>query len=222
MRVSKTVVQPELYAGWVHERNPTIGERLPELPGHEQWISVVIGGSVYDYRVRITAVRDDAVVGGLDEEATACECSTDDLLAVIDAGIDQAVERLRSTPVAMPPPSPEPRVVTAGRKPERAGPRRLSPVAGAGIGLMALGTVGVSVGIPLAVRSPELIPSAGSVTQYRSTRAPGIATAVLGGVAWAGGVSLLVFDALERRSSKVAFAPAAGFGFVGGSVVLAL
>lgn len=222
--VAPTIADAELYPGWIYNRNPEIEQDFPEASGHEQWIAVVLEGETYDYRVRVTAMRDGEPVGTA-KEFVACECTNDELMGLVDEGIADALEQLRVLPAETATDDVgEPAVAAIDEDPAKVDrPRRLGPLGYTGIGLVVLGAGALAGGIPLALREPT--PNlagesdAGTATlTLVSTRPPGIAMAVGGGAVLLAGAALLIADRVKRRSATAVVVPTVGPRLVGASV----
>jgi hypothetical protein len=90
-------------------------------------------------------------------------------------------------------------------------PGGLSSKQKAGVALLAVGAVGVGVGIGLMVKKP-VAENPAEAWSYTTTKPPGIALLAVGGVAVATGVVLFI---LGRRPPRNQIAPVAGAGFYG-------
>lgn len=90
-------------------------------------------------------------------------------------------------------------------------PGGLSTKQKAGVALLAVGAVGVGVGIGLLVKKP-VADNPAEAWSYTTTKPPGIALLAVGGVAVATGVVLFI---LGRRPPRNQVAPVAGAGFYG-------
>lgn len=82
----------------------------------------------------------------------------------------------------------------------------------AGVAMLAVGAVGVGVGIGLLVKKPVAEDPA-MAWSYTTTRPPGIALLAVGGVAVATGVVLFILG--RRQQPKTVVTPVAGAGFAG-------
>lgn len=222
---ASTIADANLYQQWVSERNPSIDTQLPSAEGHEQWISVEITGSTYDYHVTITAIRDGEAVGPAGE-AVPCECNGEALLELIDEGIVRAVAQLHALPPVEAPEPDELGVVEVTEEPPLAGgpeieedhSPRLGVLGYVGIGGGVLGAGTLGVGIPLIFRPPDDLRGEPPNLEERSTAIPGLVMAIGGGVALAAGVTLVVVDVVRHHRRRVAVLPSAGPRFVGASV----
>lgn len=212
--VGPTIVDRSLLPGWITSRNRDLAHEIPVVEGHDQWIAVEIAGATYDYRVSVVAMRDGKPVGSVGEPVR-CICNGEKLLTLVDDRIDAAVAELRAVeptevaePAAVVMPSPPivqepPRAVAEADAPRR---RPLGALGYTGIAVGVLGAGALGAGIPLAVR-PDGLRGAPPTLERYSTRPPGIALAVGGGVALATGVTLLIVDGVRRRQRPVAFLP---------------
>lgn len=225
-----------LLRGWIADRHPSLREALREPEGtHMQWIAVRIAGSTYDYRVSVTAMRDGEPLGPK-AEPTRCECTIEELLERVDAGIDASIEQLHAptpsepvpqaaapaAPAAAPAPSLEPAPSPAGPSPASGeldtSSRRLGPLGQAGIGVAVAGAGLTTAGIVLAVQPRQIRGEPGNV-EIRDFRGSGLGLAVSGGVVLATGVALLVVDRVAARRRATAWAPVLRPGMVGLSIV---
>lgn len=230
VEVERGIDDASLLPGWIAERHPSLREalRVPE-GARAQWIAVTIVGSTYDYRVAVVAVRDGEPLGPA-REPTRCECTTEELLARVDAGIEAAVERLRApapsepmprvaSPATASAPLPEPR--RDGPSPARGRPdtraRHLGPLGQTGVGVTVAGAGLVTAGIVLVARPKQIRGQPGDV-EIRDLRGGGLGLAVTGGVVLATGVALVVADRVGARPRATAWAPVLRPGMVGISI----
>lgn len=223
-----------LLRGWIADRHPSLREALRDPEGtHAQWIAVRIAGSTYDYRVSVTAMRDGEPLGPK-AEPIRCECTIEELLERVDAGIDASIEQLHApapapsepvpqaaaAPAAAPAPSPEP----APHEPRPArgeldtSSRRLGPLGQTGIGVAVAGAGLTTAGIVLAVQPRQIRGEPGNV-EIRDFRGSGLGLAISGGVVLATGVALLVVDRVAARRRATAWVPVLRPGMVGLSIV---
>ena len=79
--------------------------------------------------------------------------------------------------------------------------RRIGPLGGAGIGLLAVGIGGVGAGIPLAIRPAAVRGDPGEIEE-RSLRPLGIGLSVAGGLLVAGGAALIAIDVTRRKKQR--------------------
>lgn len=232
VEVEPGVDDAALLRGWIADRHPSLRQALrdPEGP-HAQWIAVRIAGSTYDYRVHVTAMRDGEPLGTA-AEPTRCECTSEELLERVDAGIDASIEQLHApTPsepvphaVAAPGAAPAP---SPGRSPPGPSParseldpssRRLGSLGQAGIGVAVAGAGLTVAGIMLAVRPRQIRGEPGNV-ETRDFRGSGLGLVVSGGLVLATGVALLVVDRVAARRRATAWVPVLRPGMVGLSIV---
>lgn len=221
-----------LLPGWIAGRHPDLRDDLPALEAaHAQWIAVRIAGSTYDYRVSVTVVRDGEPVGP-PAEPSRCECTTEELLEHVDAGIDAALAGLpaaapsepappaavvpAAAPTSRPEPGPpEPSPVLAKRD---GSSRRLGSLGRAGVGMTVAGAGLVAAGIALAVQPKQIRGEPGDA-EIRDFRGGGIGAAVSGGVVLATGVALLVVDRVAVRRRATVWLPVLRPGMAGVSIV---
>lgn len=221
--VAPSIADAPLLTQWLEERNTELGDALA-LPGHAQWIDVQIDGATYEYDVNVVAMRDGEPLAP-SSAPIVCECTSGSLLAMLDREISSAVYRLRSTPIgARPPePTPTPTVATPERVSSSAGadvrpprPRlwSISPLGVAGAATGAFGLIALGAGSAFVVAEPH--PIDGWSKLDRDLAPLGYATLSVGAAALAGGVAMIVIDALRvRRRSRLAVAPTHGRGTVG-------
>jgi hypothetical protein len=230
------------FPSWVVERSGAAVESLAAGTGRAQWVRVEIGGETYDYRVKVTPMRDGEGVGGA-VEAVVCECTSKELLDRIDAEVRRAVAVLEETPVAeRGEPSPVSVPVEGEPRPVPDDEPGLTWRGKTGAGLIAVGGAGVIAGVVMVAvdRGPPL---SGLSYAQRDWRNPtGYVVLGVGGAMLAGGVVLLVLDLTrckrdpgrcgagkedvgpqagrrERQArARVRWAPWAGFGEAGVSV----
>lgn len=221
VEVAPKIADAELYPGWIHNRNPAIGKRLPDAPGHEQWIEILLEGEIYDFHVRVTAMRDGEPVGSV-KEMMPCVCTNEEVMDLIDRGIEAAIARLEesvrredsvgreikltegpskvanSTLSALGTEDPDSnRGVFGGR---------LGWMGYTGIGIGILGVGAIAAGVSLSLKPSETVWARG-LLQERTTRPVGVVSALAGGVALAGGLTLVIVDAVRRRFQSISFVP---------------
>jgi len=179
---------------WIAERSAEKVSRLGEQPGHQRWVEVRIGGETYAYRVTVTAMRDGKPVVP-SKEPVVCECTSEELLAVVDGEVQRAVEELER-PVGEEPVEPEPTPAPTPNgeqlEPEDPPPPRwLLPT---GAALTAVGGAGLITGVVMAAVGERPIRAEGiQIVQGRDWRSPaGYAVLGVGAGVMAGGVTLLV------------------------------
>lgn len=212
VEVAPTIADAALYPGWIHNRNPEIAKDFPEAHGHEQWISIVLEGQTYDYRLRVTAMRDGEPVGAVGE-MIACECNNAKLMGLVDDGIAAAMEQLRLSSVEMvsmsasSKPDVELQLINGDiLLPEHRSRRRLGPLGYAGIGLGVAGLGALATGIPLYLRAPRGAINRGRY-EYISTKPPGIALAAIGSAALTVGIVLTAVDVVRHRRRVARISP---------------
>jgi hypothetical protein len=194
--------------------------RAPRSPDGTpaQWITVRITGSTYDYRVSVAAVHGGEALRQ-SREPTRCECTTEELLELVDAGIEAASEQLRAhaqrEPVpkveaeaseATPASEPEQREPSRGQSTIDAPSRRLGPLGRTGIGVSVAGAGLTTAGVLLAMRPREIRGEPGRV-ETRNLRDSGIGLATSGGLVLVTGVTLLVVDLVMARRRSIALVP---------------
>lgn len=219
--VAPSISDAPLLTQWLEERNTELGDALV-LPGHAQWVDVQIDGATYDYDVSVVAMRDGEPLAP-SSAPIACECTSGSLLTMLDREISTAVYRLRSTPIGARPLEPTPTAATPERAPESPGadatpprPRlwSISPLGVAGAATGAFGLIALGIGSAFVVAEPR--PIDGWSKLDRDLAPLGYATLSVGAAALAGGVAMIVIDAVRaRRRSGLAVAPSYGRGTVG-------
>lgn len=222
VQVEAAIDDAALLPGWIADRHPGLAESLRGVAGvRTQWIDVRITGATYDYQVTVTAVRDGEPLRP-PSEPTRCECTSEELLALVDVGITAAVAVLR-TPVVVEPapvrepiavPSVEPAEPAVERPRSDASRERLGTLGHAGIGVGVLGAGLAIAGLTLALR-PEQVRGAPGRVETRDFHSAGIVMGTAGGVVLATGIALLVVDLVVPREPTTAFVPAVGPGHVG-------
>jgi hypothetical protein len=227
VEVAAALDDAALLPGWITERHPDLARAVRDPEGrHAQWITVEISGSTYDFRVSVTAMRDGEPLRER-VEPTRCECTTEELLALVDVGIAAALEQLRrpapSEPALEHAPESAATEVAPSLRAEPAAPIRaprplegrsrrlgsLGPLGHAGIGASVAGVGLVTVGAVLA-RRPEEVRGAPGGVETREFRSSGIGLAVTGGVMLATGIGLLVVDLAAPRRRTTALVPMGG------------
>lgn len=221
-----------LLRGWIADRHPSLREAPRDPEGtHAQWITVQITGSTYDYRVSVTAMREGQPVGPK-AEPIRCECTIEELLERVDAGIDASIEQLHAPPPSEPVPraaaapeaapapipEPSPSEPSPARSELDASSRRLGPLGQTGIGVAVAGVGLTTAGIVLAVQPRQIRGEPGNV-EIRDFRGSGLGLVVTGGVVLATGVALLVVDRAAARRRATAWVPVLRPGMVGLSIV---
>jgi hypothetical protein len=211
VEVAAEIDDATLLPAWIAERHPDLARARRGPDGTPaQWIVVRITGSTYDYRVSIAALRDGKPLGPI-PEPTRCECTTEELLELVDAGIEAASEQLRVSTRSKPVRKAE---VAATRPPrpsfERsaidAPSRRLGPLGRVGIGASVAGAGMTTAGALLVLRPREIRGEPGSV-ETRNLRDAGVGLATSGGLVVATGVALLVVDLVSQRRRSFALVP---------------
>jgi len=220
VEVAPAIDDAALLPAWIADRHPDLASvlRSPER-GSAPWIAVRIAGSTYDYRVSVTAVRGGEPVGQ-STEPVRCECTTEELLDLVDAGIEDACDRLRAhaasrsaklevTEIREATPAVEPtRRERSIERPTLDAPsrRRLGPLGQAGIALGVAGAGLTTAGILLAIRPKEIRGEPGRA-ETRDFRGSGIGLATSGGVVLATGFAMLVVDLVMPRKRSFVLVP---------------
>lgn len=218
-----TVVPPvadaHLLPKWISQRNKGLIDRLDRLSktgAHEQWIAVEISGTTYKYQVAIAAMRDGASVDRGSAQFS-CDCNSEMLLERADWWIARAAESLWDDSAHISghaglSGAPQAGLQCAGESPR--GAKR--PVRYVGLGLVPLGAGALATGIALYLREPyDIRGSYTDTVDTRTTKIPGIALAMAGGIAIGTGLTMFIFDATQRQRQRVAITPSAGSAFTG-------
>ena len=168
----------------------TIGVR--ELPGEQP-------GYVADITLSST---------GQTESIECALCTETELVARIEAHIDELAEGLEHFEVQPPsrtdaPVEPEPEVSPPSPSPPADVPHRLGAKGKTGIALLAVGLVAVGTGVGLAVAEPQ--PKEEMPLEATSTRTPGFVTLGTGAAVAVAGAVLLGLDRHTHR--RIAIAP---------------
>jgi hypothetical protein len=201
--IAPAVDDASLLPAWIATRYPDLASRLPEVHDHPQWISIQVAGSTYNYRIFVTAMRDGKPVG-TPAPLTKCECSTEELLALIDTGIASALERFHLNPVeepildTLPPPEPPHRDVPPIAEPER---RHFSRLGIGGIVLASLGATAFGIGISMLVDG--FVPFPNNESRRRDWYRASGPMLVAGGFTIATGVTMTIADMLQCREHTV-------------------
>ena len=230
VEVAPAIDDAALLPTWIMYRHSGMAQALrgPE-GGPAQWIAVRIDGITYDYQVSVSAVRGGEPVDPI-AEPTRCECTTEELLELVDAEIEAARERLGAQAAneraGEPPPGSEPtskleraEVVEATpalepaprrrstESPMRDAPSpRLGLLGRAGIGLGVAGAGLTTAGVLLALRPKEIRGEPGNA-EVRDLRGTGVGLATSGGIVLATGVAMLVVDLVVPRKRSLALVP---------------
>jgi hypothetical protein len=230
VEVAPAIDDAALLPTWIADRHPGLDRALrsPE-GGPAQWIVVRIDGTTYDYRVSVTAMRGGDPVGPIAEPAR-CECTTEELLELVDAGIEAVRGRLHarvpSEPAGEPlpgsgpaskleraqaveavsAPEPTPRGPSSERLTVDAPSRRLGLLGRAGIGVGVAGAGLMTAGILLAKRPREIRGEPGNA-EVRDLRGGGVGLATSGGIVLATGVVMLVADLVVPLERSIVLVP---------------
>lgn len=211
--VAPSIADAALLTQWLEERNSDLSDALV-LPKHEQWIEVRIDGTTYDYVVNVAAIRDGEPLTSPPAPIT-CECSSGSLLAMLDREISSAVYRLRSTPLGAPaqaptPTGPTPEGASGSGQADATAPQprlwSISPLGVAGAATGAFGLIALGTGAAFVVTEPRQVDGWSKLD--RDLAPLGYATLSVGAAALAGGVAMVVVDAmrLRKRSKRAALA----------------
>lgn len=224
--VDSSIEDAPLIPEWIAARNSHLVDGPFELRAEEQWLAVEISGATYDYRVSVAVMRNGKPVAAA--EPTPCECSNEELLLFVDEAIASAVASLRQAPAERLTTEAAPRAALPIERPhevESAVQKKRSGSVGRlgllGYGGIGAGTVGLGMmvgGVSLALRPDQIRGEAGQLVT-RSTRGAGIGLAVAGGIALAGGLGVLVLDAIRSRERTLAVAPTATHSQVGMAIL---
>lgn len=181
-----TIPDASSLAEWILADGTQALAELPPAPSRRGTVRVSVSGSLYDYDVTITALREGSTV----EPTTtwSCECTNDDLLARLRADIQTAARSLDPPPAPLPP-SPKPALGFHGKL---------------GLGLLGGGAAVTIVGLSLT--------AAGEPGDGR--RKGGVPTLVVGVAALTAGMTLVVLDHRRARGrhahARVGIVPLVG------------
>lgn len=212
VEVAPSIVEAAELKKWVSEEGRRVLDGLPKEPKRRGSLRVEIEGALYEYRVRISAVRDGVMMDGV--RAWACECSNEELLERVRGELVAGAEHLRpkEEEPAVPEPTPEakPTTVTVVDESPR---RRLGPAGAAGVALMALGATGVGTGVALMVVGERDEPAPIGQVGVRSFSGPGqVVLAASGGVLLTGMVLYFLRKRIDRSGRKTTGMVAPAFG----------
>ena len=211
--VASSIDDAGLLPGWILERNPEIDTKV-KLPGHEQSLEVAIEGETYAYEVTVTPLRDGSVVGG-SPERVRCECSSRELLDLVDRELRDAVGTLRREPIVeerseLEPEDEqetEPESEDMKEPPAEGGPSRsgVRPTAlgGTGIAVGLVGVAALAAGCSMIVAEPKPLGPHDAVLE-RDRHPPAVPLLAAGGAALLGGVTMVVLDITRCRRNAAA------------------
>lgn len=195
---------------WIEDRNPNIGSTLLE-PGTRQWVSIVIEGSTYRYRLAVTGMH-DGVPARAEREPILCECNSETLLDLIDREIAITIDHMahlraealakasRSIVTDVAHPTHPTRPIQDEEESSRPGPRASEKLRTAGLTTGILGLLFVGGGASL-LAAPEDIK--GYTGLYRDFDSPGIAGVTIGATMVAAALTMFTLDALRwNRTPK--------------------
>jgi len=195
-RALRVTVEPRLEDAtripqWIEERS---AGRLKESAGPEASIEVRIGGETYAYRVEVRAMRAGKPVGAA-RQPVACECTSEEMLALVDGEVARAVEELERPVIEPDPvdPDPTPTEPPDGEPPED---RRKGLIWSGKTGavLTGVGGAGVIAGVVM-IAVGEGKPLSGLQSFQRDFRNPaGYVTVGIGGALLVTGVTMLAID----------------------------
>lgn len=197
--VEPRIEDATLIPRWIAERSATTVGRLEESASREESIEVRIGGETYAYRIEVQAMRAGKPVG-VAREAIPCECTSEEMLALVEREVSRAVEELEQPVIDEPEstdPEPAPSEPSNGKEPVRAEPppRWLLPT---GAALTAVGGAGLVAGVVMIAVGEQPIRTEGiQIVRGRDWRNPaGYVALGVGAGALAGGVAMLVLHHL--------------------------
>jgi hypothetical protein len=225
VEVDLAIEDAPLIPAWVAARSSHLVEALSGPDGQEHRLVVEIRGGTYDYRVSVVALRNGKLVAA--SGPTRCECTNEELLALVDDEIAEVVGSLHEAPPEQPagaasdPPAPhsasstvEPVGPGHGDRRDRIDHRPLGSLGYTGIGIGVVGIGMMAGGIPLALQHDQIRGEPGAI-MTRSPHDAGIGLSVAGGIALAGGVAIIVVDAIRARKRAITVAPTGARRHVG-------
>jgi len=195
VRIDPQMVDASDLQHWVDKESRNV---LATLPDRERGglLRVEIAGSIYDYEITMTAIREGRSIG--EPEVWKCECSNEDLLERLRAALPVTAERLTMTTPAV----PSRRVSRPVLPPDNnrheedlSGRQPLGRIGSVGVALMATGFAGAVGGVVLVALGVDRQRGdrPGGDIEVRNYQSPGIAMVAGGaGLALTGLVSVLL------------------------------
>lgn len=214
--IGPTVPDGEQIRRWVEERAEEVLERRGAPLGPEDMIHLTVLGEPYAYQVHVALVRGKRLLAE-HSEVVICECGTDEMLVQVGEAIEAGAQMLAEAPS---PPVPPPAVEVEQDTGDAVNDGVRRPLGAMGYAGIAVGVLGVGAlvsGVVLALR-PDEIRSGSAATRY-TTRPPGIGLAIGGSAALTAGITLIVWDAVVRKKSRMAVVPAVDREQAGLSIV---
>jgi hypothetical protein len=216
VEIDPEMLQGEAHRGWVQERAHAVLERRAEALEPGDRIVVELAGTSRAYRVEIRVLRAGEPLAE-QPEPFQCNGSSDELLAMVETAVDDAVDRLvaaRQAEVDAEAAREREAEAAAARERETkaeaerkrqalaAKPYRPAPLGLAGAVAIGLGGVMVVGGAILTARGE--IPSSNDLLGPTDFRPPGYALLGMGSAVLATGVALLVVDVVRCKKDRVA------------------
>jgi hypothetical protein len=203
--------------------------RAPDGRGALRIEVTFVGDSKVNYAYRVDCLVDGRAVPQAHVEDTCQRCVADEVIGKVDAGLPPLLAALREELDRNPASVPSPRVGHEEGKTATQAPgtddknARLSPLAGAGIGVSVAGLALGGLGLWLALRDTKYKDLADAEKQSgRDTRSTGITLAAVGGAALIAGVAMLIIGVKRGRSAKQRAAASAMPGRAGGAITFGM
>jgi hypothetical protein len=161
----------------------------------------------------VTVERDGGPVDDATRAIDCKLCTEGELVDRVGAALEELIPAHATAPEPADTTEPGGPTDTPDETPptEPTGPKdkKLGTLGYAGIGVAALGVVGIGIGAGLLAKQPVLLED--DPSKQKTYKAPGAATLAVGGVALVTGVALIVVDQLKRkRGSSTAALPYVG------------
>lgn len=214
VKVDPEMLQGEAHRGWVEARGREVLERRPGALQPGDRILVELAGTTRNYRVEIRVLLQGEPLAS-QPEPFVCKGSSDELLALVETAIDDAVDRLieaRKAEQAEQERQAEERVEQdreAQAKADEAARRKLAetPYRPARLGLggaVAMGLGGALVVSGAVVTSRGAVPSGNDLLGSIDFRPPGYALLGVGSAVLMAGLAVLVVDVVRCKKDRAA------------------
>lgn len=211
VEVDPRMFQAEAHRGWVEEQARTVLDRRASDLEDGDGIVVDLAGMSRDYRVTIRVLRHGEPLAE-QPETFECRGSTDELLALVEVGVEQAVDRLieaRTREQAERERQARERAErerTAQAELMRRNALATKPYRPAMLGLMGAVTAGLGGGLMVSgalVSAKGIEPSGNDLLSATDFRPPGYALLGVGAAVLTTGVVLLVTDVVRCKRDRV-------------------
>lgn len=152
----------------------------------------------------VSVERDGAAVDGATREIDCKLCTEGELVDKVGAALEELIPAHATAPEPADSGEPDPDSAPEDHPlpPDDTGPKdkKLGTLGYGGIGVAALGVVGIGVGAGLLAKDP--VPLEDNPARQKTYKAPGAATLAVGGVALVTGVALIVVDQIKRKKGR--------------------